>query len=161
MFFFYFFFYFFVSSGIWLAKRSSCPAISGNWASTRLASITVFLILVCFLFYPFFFSFQFLLFSFNFLFNFLFPFSIEMAARQLLTSISSSGDSCKNKEPTHNNVLLLTYLTPVYTIIKYDELILQNYNHSILTKMLKALSRQELRKQSRKQVRGGEVRWMQ
>ena len=47
--------------------------------------------------------------------------------------------------------------TAVSMLIKYDELILQNYNHSISTKMLKALSRQELRKQSRKQGKGGKV----
>ena len=41
--------------------------------------------------------------SFSFFSNSFFLSSISMAARQLRTSISSSGDSCKNDQPTYNN----------------------------------------------------------
>ena len=91
-FFFKIFFDFLASAGMWLAKRSSCPAISCSWAATRLASIVVLLISIAFCFHLSSFSCN----SFSFFSISFFLSSISMAARQLRTSISSSGGSCKN-----------------------------------------------------------------
>ena len=81
------FFYFLVSVKMWLAKRPSCPAISSSWAAPRLASTVAFLISLAFCI-----NFS----SFSFVSKSFFLSSISIAARQLRTSISSSGDSCKN-----------------------------------------------------------------
>ena len=86
------FFYFLVSAKMWLAKRPSCPAISSSWAATRLASTVAFLISLAFCINFSSFSFS----SFSFVSKSFFLSSISIAARQLRTSISSSGDSCKN-----------------------------------------------------------------
>ena len=86
------FLYFLVSAKIWLAKRPSCPAISCSWAATRLASMVAFLISVAFCTNFSSFSFS----SFSFFFYSFFLSSVSIAARQLRTSSSSSGDSCKN-----------------------------------------------------------------
>ena len=88
-------FYFLVSCKIWLAKRPSCPAISCSWAATRLASMVAFLISVAFCTNFFFFSFS----SFSIFSNSFFLSSVSIAARQLRTSSSSSGDSCKMINP--------------------------------------------------------------
>ena len=85
-------FYFFASSKMWLAKRPSCPAISCSWAATRLASMVAVLISLAFCFNFASFSCR----SFSFFSNSLFLSCVSIAARQLHTSNSSSGDSCKN-----------------------------------------------------------------
>lgn len=87
-------FHFWASARMWLAKWSSCPAISCNGAATRLPLRTVFFIFNFFglLSQLFFFVFQL---SFISLGNSLFLSSIFIATRQLLISICSPGDSCK------------------------------------------------------------------
>ena len=80
-------FYFLVSAKMWLAKRPSCPAISCGWAATRLASMVALLIYLAFCF-----NFS----SFSFFSNSFFLPSVSIAARQLRTSDSSSGDSCSD-----------------------------------------------------------------
>ena len=91
---FFSFFYLFLlfSARMWLAKRSSCPAISCSWAATRLASIVVLLISIALCFNLSSFSWN----SFSFFSISFFLSSISMTARQLRTSVSSSGDGCKN-----------------------------------------------------------------
>ena len=79
-----------------------------------------------------------------------------MAVRQLLTSISSSGDSFKSDYPSYNNLSTIVNLS--FRGL-YDNEIWWAHplkrKASYLNKMLKALSHQELRKQSREQVREG------
>ena len=121
MFFFYFFFNFLVSSRIWLAKKSSYPAISCSWAATLFASITVFLISFAFVL-------TFLLFLSTLSLLFQFPFSSAQSQWLPVSSLLPfllPGIAVKmSNPPIIICLLLLTYLTPVSRIIKYDELIL-------------------------------------
>ena len=89
---FFLYFCFLVSAKMWLAKQPSCPAISCSWAVTGLASMVAFLISLAFCINFSSFSFR----SFSFFSNSFFLSSISIAARQLQTSNSSSGDSCKS-----------------------------------------------------------------
>ena len=79
-----------------------------------------------------------------------------MAVRQLLTSISSSGDSFKSDYPSYNHLSTIVNLS--FRGL-YDNEIWWAHplkrKASYLNKMLKAFSHQELRKQSREQVREG------
>ena len=115
-------------------------------------------------------------FSFKSFFFFSKPFllsSVSVAVKQLRISSSSSGDSykndkpiynsfyiichpphpgvsCKNDQPTHINCLIIC--KPIFSdcmINQYDELIFLSKKASYFNKMLKALSHQELRRQSR------------
>ena len=112
MVFFYFFFNFLVSSRIWLAKQSSCPAISCSWAATRFASVTVFLI-------SFAFCFNLSSFPFNSLSSLSISFLSSISAQSQWLPVSSllpfllPGITVKmTNPPIIICLLLLTYLTP-------------------------------------------------
>ena len=92
---------------MWLAKRPRCPAISCSWAATRLASMVALLISLAFCFNFSSFSCK----SFSFFSNSLFLSSVSIAARQLRTSNSSSGDSCKMINPPIITFLLFVSLS--------------------------------------------------
>ena len=88
-------FHFWASARMWLAKWSSCPAISCNGAATHLPLRTVFFLFLISL--AFCRSCSFFVFNLSFisLGNSLFLSSIIIATRKLLISICSPGDSCK------------------------------------------------------------------
>ena len=133
--FFFIFFYFLVSARMSLAKRSSCRAISCSWAATRLAFLVI----------PFL-SFQFL----SSLLLFLWP------LRSYVLQFTPPGTAVKMISPPTITFLLIVNLS--FPCL-YDNEIWWAHpfkqKASYLNKMLKALSHQEVRRQSRKQVREG------
>ena len=94
--------------------------------------------------------------SFSFLSISFFLSSISMAVRQLLTSISSSRGCCKSDYPSYYN---LSTIVNLFFRGLYDNEIWRAHplkrKASYINKMLQAFTHQELRKQSREQVREG------
>jgi len=162
-----------------LAKWSSCQAISCSWAATRLASIVVLLISFAFCFnFLLFLSTLFLFPQFRFFLSFCFNFSsfsfnwfsfssssfflssISIAARQFRSPSLLPGIAVKVSNPLIIIcLLLLTFLTPVYTINKIWWAYPLKQKHPISTKSLKpCLIRSSEGNQGNRSARGGKAK---
>ena len=135
---------------MWLAKRPSCPAISCSWAATRLASMVAFLISLAFCFNLS--SFSCKSFSFFQILSF-FPLFLWLLGSCALQILPLGIAVIMINPPVITFLLFVNLSFPGL----YDNVIWWAHpfkqKASYLNKMLKALSHQELRRQSRKQVR--------